>query len=174
LLGLKLTRKLRVKLKLPLGELIAGSPEEVVRKLSEIVKKEKPTLTICVGDVISRRLFNSDVPVDVMIVDNKQMRKKLEPFEFRVERKLYAENPSGTLRMGAWQAVKEAIERRNALLVIDGEEDLLTLPAILLAPENSIVVYGQPNVGAVVVRVDRNKRLEIELMVKSMIKDGGP
>ncbi len=48
------------------------------------------------------------------------------------------------------------------ILLVDGEEDLLTLVAVLYAPENALVVYGQPNQGIVVVRVTSKKRAEAE------------
>ena len=39
-------------------------------------------------------------------------------------------------------------------IVVEGEEDLATLPAILYAPPGSVVVYGQPDEGSVLVKVN--------------------
>jgi len=44
--------------------------------------------------------------------------------------------------------------------MVNGEEDLLVLPACIFAPENAIVLYGQPNEGLVIVKITpeiRNK-----------------
>jgi uncharacterized protein (UPF0218 family) len=51
-------------------------------------------------------------------------------------------------------------------LVIQGEEDLLTLPAILLAPLNSFVFYGQYKTGMICVTVTEEKKNEIVGIIK--------
>jgi uncharacterized protein (UPF0218 family) len=53
-------------------------------------------------------------------------------------------------------------------LVVDGEEDLLTLIAVLYAPEKSWVVYGQPREGAVVVEVTPEKKAETAEILRGM------
>jgi uncharacterized protein (UPF0218 family) len=45
-------------------------------------------------------------------------------------------------------------------IVVNGEEDLLVIPVCVHAPDNSIVLYGQPHEGLVVVEITpeiRNK-----------------
>ena len=45
-------------------------------------------------------------------------------------------------------------------ITVFGEEDLLVLPVCIHAPDNSIVLYGQPNEGLVLVEITteiRNK-----------------
>jgi len=54
-------------------------------------------------------------------------------------------------------------------IIVEGEEDLATLPAILYAPMGSAVVYGQPNEGSVLVDVTAEKKLHIEELIKRMI-----
>jgi uncharacterized protein (UPF0218 family) len=39
-------------------------------------------------------------------------------------------------------------------VVVDGEEDLATLPALVAAPTGASIVYGQPGEGMVLVEVD--------------------
>jgi len=41
---------------------------------------------------------------------------------------------------------------------VEGEEDLLTLPVIVLAPESTAVIYGQPMEGLVIVEVTSHKK----------------
>ncbi len=53
-------------------------------------------------------------------------------------------------------------------MVVDGEEDLLTLVAVLCAPENSLVVYGQPHEGIVVVKVTEKTKRKIRRIVEAM------
>ena len=68
-------------------------------------------------------------------------------------------NPQGTITKEAISAIKDALEKNeHTHIVIDGEEDLLTLIAVYYAPENSFVVYGQPYSGIVVVKVTQQKK----------------
>ncbi len=53
---------------------------------------------------------------------------------------------------------------------MDGEEDLLTLVAILVAPAGSIVAYGQPEIGIVLVRISEDKKDEIQALIDRMKK----
>jgi len=55
-------------------------------------------------------------------------------------------------------------------LKISGEEDLLGLPIIELAPVGSLVFYGQPNKGIVAVHVDpETKGIARSLLEKSRV-----
>jgi uncharacterized protein (UPF0218 family) len=52
--------------------------------------------------------------------------------------------------------------------VVDGEEDLLTLPAILYAPDGAFVVYGQPYVGVVVAEATKTMKEQVKEFLKEM------
>jgi len=168
---LKLTDELRARLKLPLGELLKGTPDENMRRVLEAVEREKPKRIVCVGDVVSRNAIKAGVPVDVRVVDNRIMRRNAQPMKLEAKRILYAKNPPGMLDLTAWQALSEAIERGDSLMVVEGEEDLLTLAAIVEAPIVSIVIYGQPEEGIVIVRVDEKKKLEVLAIIDAMLKE---
>ena len=66
----------------------------------------------------------------------------------------------------AWSVIDTAIhDDANSLILVEGEEDLMGFPAVLLAPDNSVVLYGQPNVGIVWVPVHKeNKKLARSLL----------
>ncbi len=49
-----------------------------------------------------------------------------------------------------------------------GEEDLAVMPAVVLAPLSSIVIYGQPSSGCVLIRVTREKKKEMRELLKQM------
>jgi len=168
---LKLTNELRARLKLPLGELFKGTPDKNMRRVLEAIEKEKPKRVVCVGDVVSRNAVKAGLPVDVRVVDNRIMRKNTEPTKLEAKRILYVKNPPGMLDLTAWQALSEAIERGDSLMVVEGEEDLLTLAAIVEAPVMSIVIYGQPEEGIVVVRVDEKKKREIHAIIDAMVRE---
>ena len=168
---LLLTSALRRKLKHPLGRLITGSSETIVRTLRRQIKKDRPRRVICVGDAVSRLFSQHRLQSDVRIFDNVEMRRRLPPTKLETSGRIFfTANKPGTIDMSSWHAVGEAIDAGDSVVVVDGEEDLLTLAAIAQAPMSSFVVYGQPKVGVVLVSVDRKLRREVDSMLKSMRK----
>lgn len=150
---------MRAQFKEPFGTLIRGTPEETMCKLSEIVNQEKPPKLIAVGDVVSRNLHISRIVPQLAITDNQSLREKLEPQTFPNKTLVRVKNPQGTITKEAIAAIQVALKNdKHVHILVDGEEDLLTLIAILNAPENSLVIYGQPNEGIVVVKATLEKK----------------
>ncbi|MBS7633847.1 DUF359 domain-containing protein, partial [Candidatus Bathyarchaeota archaeon] len=145
----RLRDDLRKKLKEPIGVLIKGSFSETIRKFREIIEKEKPVQVISVGDTVSRNLFKNNISPKIFIIDNLQMRKPVkEKLALSAEKTIYVENPPATITEEAVTAICEALKSdKTTKIVVNGEEDLLTLIAILYAKENSFVLYGQPREG---------------------------
>lgn len=165
----RLTPTLREKLKSPLGLLIRGTPDDTMKKLGELVEREKPSKIISVGDIVSESMAKHGISPQVMIVDNKVMREAIAPIFLEADQIFRLENPPGTLADQAWSIMQEALRRvQRTKVVVDGEEDLLTLVAVLCAPENSIVVYGQPHEGIVVVKVTEQTKRMIRQIVEAM------
>ncbi len=164
-----LTHKLRKKLKNPQGLLIDGSFEETMKRLKESIEKEKPSLIISVGDVVSRNMIKYGVSPNVLIVDNKVMRKHIPPITVDADQTLYAKNPPGTITDEAWDAIKNAIEQNGKTRVmVEGEEDLLTIAVVLSAPKDALVVYGQPHRGIVLVKVTDETKERMHHIVDKM------
>jgi len=164
-----LTPTLREKLKAPLGLLIQGSFDETAKKLKELIEKEGPSMVISVGDVVSDNIVRHGISLQVLIVDNKVMRGSIQPIAVDADQTLHLKNPSGTLTEEAWTVIKKALGGKGRTKVlVDGEEDLLTLVAVLCAPENSLVVYGQPHKGIVVVKVTEKTREKVRRIVDAM------
>jgi hypothetical protein len=114
----------------------------------------KPKQIISVGDVVSENMVQAGIRPQVLVVDNKVMRTPIDPIEVDVDQTLHVENPPGTLMDETWRVVKEAMGSEGTTkVVVDGEEDLLALVVVLCAPRSSLVVYGQPDEGVVVVNV---------------------
>jgi len=164
-----LTPELRMKLKEPFGTLIQGSPEETMSKLKEIVEKEKPPKIISVGDVVSRNLHKHNIQPQLTVVDNISLRDQVMPQEEAVEKTVSVDNPQGTITQEAIFAIKEALESdEHTHIVVRGEEDLFTLIAVLYAPENAFVVYGQPYSGIVVVKVSSERKDRVQKILNAM------
>ena len=71
------------------------------------------------------------------------------------------DNPPGTITDELWETIEKAkylaAEESNILIVVNGEEDLAVIPCVLMAPENTVILYGQPGEGIVVVEADKIK-----------------
>jgi hypothetical protein len=160
---------LRVKLKSPLGILLRGSFNETIKEFEKIVKAKKPFMIISVGDALSQALLEHDIFPEVLIIDYKVMRKPSVPLVADGYETMTIKNYAGTISDEAWTGVESAVKRDHKVkVIVEGEEDLLTLVAIISAPESSVVIYGQPHKGMVVVEVTSEKKREMRKIVEAM------
>jgi len=163
------TSELRDKFKEPFGLLIKGSFDQTMAKMREI-KAQNPPKIIAVGDIVTKNLQEHEILPDISIIDNQSMRKKIHPVTYTLNI-VRVENPQGTITKEAIKAIKRAVKEKNPIqITVDGEEDLLVLIAVLYAPENSVVVYGQPHEGIVLVKVSPKKKTEAAEFLKAMEK----
>lgn len=167
--GYEVTPELRVKFKEPFGKLIRGSFAETMVKMQKLIKEEKPPMVISVGDIVSQNLHKNRINPKLSIIDNKRMRKRIRPRVLTSKHIVHIKNPPGKITREAVTAIGEALEKDERVqIIVDGEEDLLTIIAVLLAPENSLVVYGQPYAGMVVVKATSEKKSEAKKMLNAM------
>lgn len=166
---LKLTPTLNKILKKPLGALVSGEADEVVAEVLEKVENLAPPCLISVGDVSTQQLLESSIKPDVAIVDGKTLREERLRHKYNhYKTRFQLRNPPGVIVDRCWTTLVKAICNPPSLVEVDGEEDLLTLPALILAPTNSVVVYGQPGVGMVVVVADNPKKMFAMKIVDGM------
>ena len=136
-----------------------------IKKVLPVVENK---LLITVGDVVSQSCNDMGRPPDIRIIDFKTKRHFLTKLSH--PRGVKAKNSPGTINteaVAAYQiAVKDYISNKKPqTLIIDGEEDLLALPAILLAPLGSVVLYGQFDMGIVVNEVTEEKKQNVERLL---------
>jgi len=167
---LLITEPQRLLLKEPLGQLVRGTFSECNETLRKLQETEKPRRLVLVGDTISRNAIQSGIKADVIIIDHKEMREDAVEFSHGKARVFRTINEPATISLLAWQAIAEAIEKGDSVVRVDGEEDLLALVAIIVAPIGSIVAYGQPGIGIVVVRVSPDKKSKIQAQIDLMKK----
>jgi uncharacterized protein (UPF0218 family) len=161
--------ELRQELRNPLGMLIKGTPDQTGKELVELIRKEKTQCIISVGDIVSKALVELGIKPHIMIIDGKAMRKQIQPLEVEAKNRILLNNPAGTLTPLAWVATAEALRKKTPTLIfVDGEEDLLTLVAVLEAPENALVAYGLPNEGVVVAKADATAKRKANLIIEAM------
>lgn len=145
---------MRAELKRPLGHLFRGQPAETVLKLKEFLKKRETPLFAVVGDFTAKNILAASLEPDIVVVDHRIMRITVDPLDHGTRRIINTENAQGTVDAEAWNALEEAVTLKSeASVIVEGEEDLLVLPLISLMPLGSVIVYGQPSEGLVVVEV---------------------
>ncbi len=157
--------ELRERLKEPLGLLVEGRhPESSLRVKRMLDGKRR---IVAIGDVVTKTLLEVGVEPDIVVVDGKTLRNVSLKVNLEGWMKISFRNPPGMIKKDAWKAFREAYLVGKVCLEVDGEEDLLAIPAVLLAPEGTIIIYGQPGQGLVVVEVDDNiKRIVLNIVEK--------
>lgn len=141
---------LREELRKPLGKVF-----DSVHKVINFIKLIKPIQTIAVGDIIVESLLKNNINSDINVIDFRSRRKEFFPDIGKV--KLPKEkflNKPGTINLKTADKLKELIKKGRGWMVVEGEEDLLTLPAILFAPLESLVIYGHWQLGIIGVKVN--------------------
>jgi len=126
----------------------------VVRDPSRLLVRAP--LAVCVGDYVSRFCEDSLGPQRSSIIfDAKTRRGETEPPGARGYRVVVAYNPAGTITLQARRVVCEASRNPGTAVRVVGEEDMLALAAMECAKPGSLILYGLPGRGTVVVRASR-------------------
>lgn len=155
----------RAGLKTPKGDVYDTKDGKPAPRIVQRIMEESPVKIISVGDVTTDTILQEGYTPDVMIVDGITKRGPYsEQFSAAQEFTIY--NPAAVIYPEAWSVVDTAIkDDKKSLITVEGEEDLMGFPAVLLAPNGSAVLYGQPDVGIIWISVnDDNKRIARELL----------
>lgn len=127
---------------------------------------------ITVGDIVTYEFETAGYSPSVAIIDETTAREPISTDVREVlasrSHRLSTTNPPGTITAALIKTIKRAYNQPPPVtVVVDGEEDLATLPAVLHAPPTATVVYGQPDAGMVVLTVsDRLKSRCRELLTR--------
>ena len=139
-----------LKLPLSLRPLLQKPFSPIIKKIS------RPKFeVIAVGDIAAVSLLNQKIVPTLAIVDLKTKRRQIFPHlkALGLKSGLTASNPAGNISKNSVKQLLTCFSQKQPSLLIDGEEDLLVLPAILLAPLQTTIFYGQPDKGIVRVLV---------------------
>ena len=162
-----LPENLRNELKIPLGKLIpnnSSDKEDYIRK----IYSEKVVITV--GDATSELLLQMGLIPLLHIIDGQEKREKRSiPLADVTVTELTVKNNPGEISAESFNLVKNIFKEKPPIrLVVDGEEDLLVLPVCIFAPENSVVMYGQPNEGLVIAEITNEVRDKVQKIVNQM------
>jgi GTP-dependent dephospho-CoA kinase len=138
------------------------------------------TAVIAVGDVVSLTLKHLGVEPALFVCDFMTQRGDPSPLyemelgdwgaiAFRVR------NPAASITREAWDAVRVGLTHPSGAgpvrIVVEGEEDLLGIPCFLEGPDGAVVLYGMPNQGVVVVRLEAALRAKVAAVLARFTRE---
>lgn len=150
-----LPEEMRKELKVPLGPVLLE--EDLADRLGDA----GPLCTV--GDMTTETVHRLGLPIHLAVVDYQTKREPdgrwVEALSAVGEATVEVANAAATITWEMYNAILEAWSSPTSLkMVVDGEEDLASLPAILHAPVGATVIYGIPDTGLCLVRVDGHAR----------------
>jgi uncharacterized protein (UPF0218 family) len=153
-------------MKTPLGILL---PESQADKNNIEKYLTKDSYVITVGDRTTEKMIGFDLVPSLQIVDGQEKREKREPPKLSNATELTVDNPAAEITPQSVAMIKKAFTLQGPVRIfVNGEEDLLVLPACIHAPENAVVLYGQPNQGLVIVRITPEIRNKVQRLLDLM------
>jgi uncharacterized protein (UPF0218 family) len=164
---LQLPEDLRDQLKNPLGNLISNNDpnrENILKKISA------ESILITVGDRTTENMLQLGLKPQIQIIDGLEKRnQRAVPVDDTVNTNLSCKNSPGEITEESIQVIQKAFSCEPPVrITVDGEEDLLVIPVCIHAPENSIVMYGQPNEGLVIVTITPEIRAKVQKILDAM------
>jgi GTP-dependent dephospho-CoA kinase len=109
------------------------------------------------------------------VVDGKERRKPIDSVKIaclmldRDQKKLSyirCSNKPGSVSRRAVTAIKYALKKPFPVRIfVYGEEDMLALPLFVMAPDGSVVIYGQPLKGMVIVKINKDIRQKAQDLI---------
>ncbi|PSQ48794.1 DUF359 domain-containing protein [Halobacteriales archaeon SW_7_65_23] len=169
----RLQESLRPELKEPLGPIYTDATALLADASAPL---------IAVGDVVTAHLLSAGHTPAVALVDERTERAAVDDWVAEAitsaegfDNELTVTNPATVLTESLLVALRTAVaaaDEANTLITVDGEEDLATLPALIVAPAGGTIVYGQPGEGMVRVTVDDGSREIAQDLLRRM--EGAP
>jgi|TARA_Y100000310_G_scaffold29331_2_gene27828 uncharacterized protein (UPF0218 family) len=152
---------------MPLGDLIK---EENVNEESIKSKIGSESVVITVGDKTTENMINLGIIPQIQVIDGLVKRNQRDiPIDKTIRTELTCKNPPGEITEESIQTIQNAFSCEHPVrIIVKGEEDLLVIPVCIFAPENSVVMYGQPNEGLVLVHVTPEIRAKVQKILNLM------
>ena len=143
-------------LKRPFGTLVV---EKEISKSKIMLMLDSATKIITVGDATTERIVSFGITPDIAVIDGVERRSlRNRSINYGAE-EMFCTNPAGMIADEAIEVLQKALEASTPIRIkVQGEEDLLALPLFAMAPKGSVVLYGQPLEGMVLVNINEEKR----------------
>lgn len=160
---MKLPENKRYLFKKPAGKLFKN-----LEKALEYLNSINYEKIITVGDVVSADFLRNGIKPDIVIADFKTKRSPADVNDVKTIQNYSipaknVKNPSGQISNELWESIENA--NPPVKIIVDGEEDMATVPAVILAPKGSIIAYGQPKEGLVLLEVTEEKKNKFKKLI---------
>ena len=118
--------------------------------------------------------MDNNLQPQICIVDNKIERHPVQNELNHTDNIKHVNNPAGVITDELIDVLIDSINHATSdnpvIIVVEGEEDLAVLPCILNAPKDTMILYGQPKEGVVLVKVNEAYNQALEYY-KQLIKE---
>ena len=184
---MKLPESYRQSLKEPLGILLPDSDTTREQILQKIPKDSR---VITVGDHTTEKMLRLGIVPSLQITDGLEKRRRRPHPELCPDAcdssvtvvdhtrtkdaaastiVITVDNPPAEITAQSISAIRDAFLSDVPVRIhVRGEEDLLVIPVCVYAPENSTVLYGQPDRGLVITVITREIRNKTQRILDSM------
>ena len=154
-------------MKFPLGILL---PENQVNKENIQKHLSQNSYLITVGDRTTEKMLDFGLIPSLQIIDGIEKRENREPLKLsNTTIQLTVNNPPAEITTQSIDLIKKAFTMQPPIRInVVGEEDLLVIPVCIYAPDDSIVLYGQPNEGLVLVKITTEIRNKTQTLLDLM------
>jgi len=163
----KLPNNMRDQLKIPLGLLLVQEETDKTNIQKHLFEN---SYIITVGDRTTEKMIDFGFIPSLQIIDGQEKRiKRNIPKSFGVSTSLTCDNPAAEITTQSIETIKKAFTLQTPVrITVNGEEDLLVIPVCMYAPDNSVVMYGQPNDGLVIVKITPEIRNKTQTLLNLM------
>ncbi|WP_455143406.1 GTP-dependent dephospho-CoA kinase family protein [Candidatus Hodarchaeum mangrovi] len=176
-MGYKLPHSLRESLRTPIGKIFSGSPLETTQKVIDYIEGYNNPIVTSIGDFCTKYLLDKNFYPNIIIYDGKTRRNDSLNLNLGKYQLIDVVNPPEWITNDSWNIIKNTISfctsnKCRVAIRIQGEEDLLVIPTLLLSPIGSLIVYGQPPFdkketgGIVVIFVNLKAKNDVKSMFK--------
>ncbi|MDC1057694.1 GTP-dependent dephospho-CoA kinase family protein [Nitrosopumilus sp.] len=153
-------------MKIPLGILLPIGQDNK-RNIQKYLSDNSYIITV--GDRTTEKLIDFDLIPSLQIIDGLEKRIKRDIIKLGDAFELKIDNPAAEITLQSIEIIKKAFTMNSPIrLTVNGEEDLLVLPVCIHAPENSVILYGQPNKGLVLIQITAEIRNKAQALLNLM------
>jgi uncharacterized protein (UPF0218 family) len=120
-------------------------------------------------------LLSFGIIPDLSVVDGRERRKRIDSVKIaclmldRDQSKLSymrCSNKPGSVSRSAITTIKYALKKPFPVRIfVYGEEDMLALPLFVMVPDGSVVIYGQPLEGLVIMKINKDIRKKAQDLI---------
>jgi len=156
---------MKEELSRPYGFLFTNS-----NSLLKFLRKKENSRIITIGDVVTSTLQSNNIITFLSIIDGKTKRNiKIRILE---ENAIKIKNEKSTIRLSSMNLIQKILnneDKARKTILVEGEEDLLVIPVVLFGKDKDIILYGQPNAGAVVIINNKFTRIRVKQIFEKFI-----